>query len=111
ENTKPKVTYKNDFCIEAEDGIRGRNVTGVQTCAHPIFRQDFIIRYQRLMEVAGSPKACRYFSFDPQPSMFSSIGVQVFHWKSRVFIAKFLPPKIPSMSDVMFGCPESPEPI
>ena len=63
------------------------------------------------MEVAGSPKACGYFSFDPQQSMFSSIGVQVFHWKSRVFITRFLPPKIPSMSDVMFGCPESPEPM
>ena len=41
----------------------------------------------------------------------TSIGVQVFHWKSRVFITRFLQPKIPSMSDVMFGCPESPEPI
>src|SRR5699024_11824924 len=24
-------------CVQAEDGIRGRNVTGVQTCALPIF--------------------------------------------------------------------------
>src|SRR5699024_6094268 len=26
------------FCFQAEDGIRDRNVTGVQTCALPIFR-------------------------------------------------------------------------
>src|SRR5699024_11455205 len=25
------------FCFQAEDGIRDRNVTGVQTCALPIF--------------------------------------------------------------------------
>src|SRR5699024_11356143 len=25
-------------CLQAEGGIRGRNVTGVQTCALPIFR-------------------------------------------------------------------------
>src|SRR5699024_3057561 len=27
------------FCFQAEDGIRYRNVTGVQTCALPIFPQ------------------------------------------------------------------------
>src|SRR5437868_15500895 len=27
-----------DFFFQAEDGIRDRNVTGVQTCALPIFR-------------------------------------------------------------------------
>src|SRR5699024_11682520 len=26
------------FCIQAEDGIRDRNVTGVQACALPIFK-------------------------------------------------------------------------
>ena len=55
------------------------------------------------MEVAGSPKACGYFSLAPQPSMFSSMGVKVFHWKSRVFTTGFFPPKIPSMSEVIFG--------
>src|SRR5207249_8246203 len=29
---------KNNFFFQAEDGIRDRNVTGVQTCALPIYR-------------------------------------------------------------------------
>src|SRR5699024_11732535 len=29
--------YPNPYFIQAEDGIRDRNVTGVQTCALPIF--------------------------------------------------------------------------
>src|SRR5699024_11684515 len=29
-----------DFFFQAEDGIRDRNVTGVQTCALPIFRAE-----------------------------------------------------------------------
>src|SRR5699024_10275572 len=28
--------HSSPFCFQAEDGIRGRNVTGVQTCALPI---------------------------------------------------------------------------
>src|SRR5699024_11341147 len=28
----------SDFFFQAEDGIRARNVTGVQTCALPIFK-------------------------------------------------------------------------
>src|SRR5699024_11461284 len=28
------------FCCQAEDGIRDRNVTGVQTCALPIYRRE-----------------------------------------------------------------------
>src|SRR5699024_11287915 len=28
---------------QAEDGIRDRNVTGVQTCALPIFRYDYLM--------------------------------------------------------------------
>src|SRR5699024_11754788 len=32
------------FFYQAEDGIRGRNVTGVQTCALPISRPFFIAR-------------------------------------------------------------------
>src|SRR5437773_3255741 len=30
------------FFLQAEDGIRGRDVTGVQTCALPIFNRDLI---------------------------------------------------------------------
>src|SRR5438067_4999900 len=31
-----RVVYLRDFFFQAEDGIRDRNVTGVQTCALPI---------------------------------------------------------------------------
>src|SRR5699024_12115340 len=31
------------FFFQAEDGIRSRNVTGVQTCALPIFTQPFLV--------------------------------------------------------------------
>src|SRR5699024_11833787 len=31
------------FCFQAEDGIRDRNVTGVQTCALPILEADPLI--------------------------------------------------------------------
>src|SRR5207249_9290940 len=39
--------------VQAEDGIRGRNVTGVQTCALPIFAY----RY-----AAGNPELARAFA-------------------------------------------------
>ncbi len=64
-----------------------------------------------LLEVAGSPKAWGYFSLAPQPSMLSCMGVKVFHRKSRVLTTRFLPPKMPSMSDVMLGFPDKPEPM
>src|SRR5437868_13414203 len=31
------------FFFQAEDGIRDRNVTGVQTCALPIYRKVFLV--------------------------------------------------------------------
>src|SRR5438067_5677469 len=34
--TSPKRTKSTFFFFQAEDGIRDRNVTGVQTCALPI---------------------------------------------------------------------------
>src|SRR5699024_11840749 len=33
-----KARFVDYFFFQAEDGIRDRNVTGVQTCALPIFR-------------------------------------------------------------------------
>lgn len=72
---------------------------------------DLSFRYQRLIDAAGSPRMWGYFGLAPQPSMLSCIGVKVFHWKSRTFTGMFRPPKMPSMSDEMFGCPERPEPM
>src|SRR5699024_11234614 len=38
------------FFFQAEDGIRDRNVTGVQTCALPIFP---VVRDRRVLEPSG----------------------------------------------------------
>src|SRR5207249_11465120 len=35
---RPRIRDEIVFFFQAEDGIRGRNVTGVQTCALPISR-------------------------------------------------------------------------
>src|SRR5699024_11603098 len=35
----PSVYAYNHFFFQAEDGIRDRNVTGVQTCSLPIFQR------------------------------------------------------------------------
>src|SRR5699024_11775772 len=39
------------FFFQAEDGIRDRNVTGVQTCALPIFDQILLSIHQKRSEV------------------------------------------------------------
>src|SRR5699024_6425373 len=36
---RQSVFHRFDFFLQAEDGIRDRNVTGVQTCALPIFKK------------------------------------------------------------------------
>src|SRR5699024_11487885 len=36
----PEVEHGHVFFFQAEDGIRARNVTGVQTCALPIYCMD-----------------------------------------------------------------------
>src|SRR5437773_8532095 len=43
------------FFFQAEDGIRDRDVTGVQTCALPISVLDKVVRDQRLFLWVGSP--------------------------------------------------------
>src|SRR5207249_5615329 len=42
------------FFFQAEDGIRDRNVTGVQTCALPIYHLRSRSRGQRVLIVAGT---------------------------------------------------------
>src|SRR5437868_9947815 len=39
----PPGVYSSDFFFQAEDGIRDRNVTGVQTCALPISHTSTLI--------------------------------------------------------------------
>src|SRR5699024_530192 len=42
------------FFLQAEDGIRGRNVTGVQTCALPIF--DYFITQDDVSKIKPDPE-------------------------------------------------------
>src|SRR5699024_11298517 len=41
------------FFFQAEDGIRDRNVTGVQTCALPIYSKNFFANYFKHGTQAG----------------------------------------------------------
>ena len=38
------VKKNSDFFFQAEDGIRGSPVTGVQTCALPIYRISILLK-------------------------------------------------------------------
>src|SRR5699024_11439158 len=51
--------------FQAEDGIRGRNVTGVQTCALPFSRAS--VRY-------GDMLGIRYLSLDPTAEGRPAVG-------------------------------------
>src|SRR5437016_10529988 len=50
--------YRPDFFFQAEDGIRDWSVTGVQTCALPIFRNtgSRFLRHRRVVSVVGIGK-------------------------------------------------------
>src|SRR5699024_11768324 len=56
------VVVKEFFFFQAEDGIRDRNVTGVQTCALPISRA-------RPSATAGTSQRCRVTS-RPWPTVW-----------------------------------------
>ena len=52
------------FFFQAEDGIRDRNVTGVQTCALPIYKRKF--RFFQAFGGAYAPRfAARVFRAEP----------------------------------------------
>src|SRR5699024_11580925 len=46
-------SVSNAFFFQAEDGIRDRNVTGVQTCALPISRAEGAIGYVEMSHLHG----------------------------------------------------------
>src|SRR5699024_11316495 len=51
------IVYIFCFFFQAEDGIRDRNVTGVQTCALPILDSDKLIRYILIFHEEVNPYA------------------------------------------------------
>src|SRR5699024_1369891 len=58
----------NFFFFQAEDGIRDRNVTGVQTCALPILKPTFSISFVRIafwaftiFGLSGTTEPSKYF--------------------------------------------------
>src|SRR5690606_40966565 len=50
------------FFFQAEDGIRGFHVTGVQTCALPIYRGGVAMVGEAGRELVRLPKGSRIFS-------------------------------------------------
>src|SRR5699024_11432917 len=54
------LCVRSVFFFQAEDGIRDRNVTGVQTCALPISRTSPIRRNDTACSTAYPLSTCRY---------------------------------------------------
>src|SRR5207249_7427610 len=59
------------FFFQAEDGIRDRNVTGVQTCALPISGRSIILRSSRGASSSAWPWRARWW------------GTPQFSWRSE----------------------------
>src|SRR5699024_12227230 len=68
------------LCFQAEDGIRDRNVTGVQTCALPIslsntwYPHPHMIRFYSLQikEKSIVPKDMKFLNSEGQPKAYRS---------------------------------------
>src|SRR6266436_4213518 len=83
--------YIFDFFFQAEDGIRDVAVTGVQTCALPIWNRG-------LVGVARHPDALRGVDRQPQgPDQDLSIGRP---WNSRLIAEKFFSGQFPRGASV-----------
>src|SRR5690606_36638131 len=78
----------SSFIFQAEDGIRDFHVTGVQTCALPIY--DF----RGLLEVLGFPAALRVLAHDQ---------ISPAHPDEIVFVLPFRLPKGIEVGDVRYA--------
>src|SRR5699024_12062428 len=83
------------FFLQAEDGIRDRNVTGVQTCALPIFHTGWACANDdegeqalALLRVIG--KLCLFKRSDDAGTQLQSIVQRLHAWRefSKVVIAE-----------------------
>src|SRR3712207_7107184 len=64
------------FFFQAEDGIRDIGVTGVQTCALPIYGYDLVARGEaRRPEVTNGPGAADVPLFPPRRPHRAAVGV------------------------------------
>src|SRR5699024_3642642 len=52
------------FCFQAEDGIRDRNVTGVQTCALPISLQTYVDEIEEMFLKPTETTVVRWIEID-----------------------------------------------
>ena len=59
------------FFFQAEDGIRDYDVTGVQTCALPIFHSAHLVNAGAM---AHDPPARMGICFDPRDGMILPVG-------------------------------------
>src|SRR5699024_11296900 len=77
------------FCCQAEDGIRDRNVTGVQTCALPIFA--FLVSLAFAIAASANLPSILYSlywkRFNTRGSLWSIYGGPL----SAIFLITFSP--------------------
>src|SRR3712207_8541621 len=71
--------YCSFFFFQAEDGIRDIGVTGVQTCALPIWRNT-VKAYLKQQRGYGEAEALLKFK---HPDHFNVLGAS--HWRGRIY--------------------------
>src|SRR3989442_14554114 len=71
------------FFFQAEDGIRDADVTGVQTCALPIFSLDSSFGSPAIVIEGINGTKTPFFVGEPSSGVFSTIGLSLF----AIFVA------------------------
>src|SRR5207249_7436353 len=62
------------FCFQAEDGIRDRNVTGVQTCALPISFATILVVWHGVKSALSSASGKPFFEFDSFAALLLTVS-------------------------------------
>lgn len=111
-STLMKLLYREEKPTSGQIVVGGINVAKLRNNKVYKLRRKLGIVFQdyRLL-----PKLTVYenvaFAMEVIGATKQTIRVNVFHWKSRILTAAFFPPKIPSISEQIFGWPDRPEPI